>query len=118
MKSPLQGALFFIGLTEDNSHLPEPPAPPAPAPAAATPEEPDPYVPFTIQIRLSSFLKLRQAYHWEPGFGEMREHVNQALATYLAQVAGSTRPLPAKEIAKNKILRENSSLLANLLKSM
>nr|GFC54868.1 hypothetical protein [Tanacetum cinerariifolium] len=74
-----------------DSHLPTPPVSPpptAPPAAEAASEESDPYVPFTIQIRLSTYLKLRQAYHWEPGFGEMREHVNEAMATYLAQLPG------------------------------
>jgi hypothetical protein len=115
MKPPLQGALFFISLTEDNSQLSEPPVPPTPPTTVAdNTEDSDPYVPFTTQIRLSSFLKLKQAHYWEPGFGEMREHVNEAVATYLTQLPGSTKPLPAKEVAKNKILRDNSGLLDSM----
>lgn len=114
MKSPLKGALLFIGLTEDDLHVPEPPVSSTSAPAVVTTaEESDPYIAFTIQVRLSTYSKLKQAHYWEPGFGEMREHVNEALVTYLAQLPGSTKPLPAKEIAKNKILRDNSGLLNN-----
>jgi hypothetical protein len=116
MKSPLQGALFVFALTEDESPSLTPPVPPPASPAmAVAPVELDPYVLQTVQVRLSTYLKMKQAQYWAPGFGEMREHADVALATHLATVPGSTKPLPPKEIAKNKILRENSHLLEKLL---
>ena len=115
MKSPLQGTVLFIGLTGDDSHTPEPSVPSTPPPTIPTiSEESDPYVSMTMQIRLSTYLKLKRAQYWEPGFGYMREHVNEALATYLAQLPSSMKTLPAKEILKNKILRDNDNLLNNL----
>lgn len=65
----------------------------------------DPYIPFTIQIRRSTYFAIKQAEYWTPGFGEIRGHVDVALKKYMAQMPGSDKPLPEKERAKNKKLQ-------------
>lgn len=65
----------------------------------------DPWVPFTVQVRRSTYVALKQAEYWTPGFGQIREHVEEAIRPYFAALPGSKKPLPYKEIAKNKKLQ-------------
>ncbi|RAK68082.1 hypothetical protein DLM85_08565 [Hymenobacter edaphi] len=77
--------------------LPSTAAPDAPQPL---PVEEDPYISFTIQVRRSTYVQLKQAEYWTPGFGLMREHVDEAIKAHLAALPGSTQPLPPKELTK------------------
>jgi hypothetical protein len=105
MKSPLQATIFFHDDTAASSQL-------APVPATTLPEatapmdDADPYVIFSIQVRRSTYQQLKQAQYWEPGFGEMREHVDAAIVRHLATLSGSTKPLPAQLLDKSKKLKK------------
>ena len=65
----------------------------------------DPWVPFTVQIRRSTYVALQQAKYWTAGFGDIREHVEKALKPYFAELPGSKTSLPYSEIIKNKKLQ-------------
>lgn len=64
------------------------------------PEEADPWVPLTVQVRRSTYMRLAQAKHWTPGFGEQRDHVNKALNTYLDGNKYSDAALPPEQLRK------------------
>lgn len=107
MKSPLQATIFFHDDSEVTEHRPPVLNAPAATVASIPPaEEEDPYTLFTVQIRLSTYQRLKQAKYWEPGFGELREHVDQALVRHLATLPGSNKPLPAQVLAKSKKLNK------------
>ena len=65
----------------------------------------DPWVLHTVQIRRSTYVALKQAEYWTPGFGQLREHSEEALRSYFTAMPGSKKPLPYKEIVKNKKLQ-------------
>jgi hypothetical protein len=106
MKSPLQATIFFHDDTVASSQLAPVPATPL-LEAAAPIEEADPYVLFSIQVRRSTYQQLKQAQYWEPGFGEMREHVDAAIVRHLATLPGSMKPLPAQLLGKSKKLKKS-----------
>lgn len=73
------------------------PAPAVPLPALA---EEDPWVNYTVQVRRSTYLSMRQAKYWSPGFGVQRDHVDTVLAIHFRALPGAETPLPAAEYAK------------------
>jgi hypothetical protein len=72
-------------------------------------DDEDPYVLFSIQIRRSTYLGLKQAEYWMPGFGEMREHADKVLKKYVSTLPGSNQPLPEEVFAKIKKLNPKAS---------
>lgn len=80
--------------------------------AAALCVEPerDAWVSFTVQIKRSTYLQIKQAEYWVSGFGEMREHADKAWQQYLGQLPDSQRELPAEVLDK---LLTNSKKLRN-----
>lgn len=67
--------------------------------------ESDPRVQFSIQIRRSTYLALKQAEYWTPGFGEIRDHAEVAVKHHFEAMPSSKKTLPYKEISKNKKLQ-------------
>lgn len=78
------------------SEEPEASAAESPAPTSAE----DPWVSFTVQIRRSTYMQIKQAEYWVPGFGEMREHAEAAWQQHLEELPDSKKELPEKVLAK------------------
>ncbi|TGE13817.1 hypothetical protein E5J99_18865 [Hymenobacter elongatus] len=72
-------------------------------PAEAAPTEknvdPDAWVPFGSYVHRSTYLQLKQAEFWEPGF-EIREFVEAALQQALAQMPAAQKELPTNILEK------------------
>lgn len=84
------------------------PAPaPTPAPAAVGPT--GRWVPFGSYVRDQTYLQLKQAEYWEPGF-EIRQFLEDTLQAALAQLPAAQRELPAPVL--EKLLRTNRKLQA------
>lgn len=75
----------------------------------AEPEQ-DPWVSFTVQIKRSTYLQIKQAEYWVSGFGEMREHADKAWQHYLKLLPDSQKDLPKEVLDK---LMNNSKKLKN-----
>jgi hypothetical protein len=80
---------------------------PIPAPAAAGPT--GRWVPFGSYVRDQTYLQLKQAEYWEPGF-EIRQFLEDTLQAALAQLPAAQRELPAPVL--EKLLRTNRKLQA------
>lgn len=85
------------------------PTPPTPAPV----EEPAPeedqtvWVSFTTAVSRETYLKLKQAEHWAPGF-LMKEVTEAALQKELANYPEADKPLP--DAVLQKLLRTSKKL--------
>lgn len=77
---------------ERQRHI-EPPAPDEPEP------DPDPYVLYTVQIRRSTYIRIKQAEYFTPGF-EQRKLVDKALNQELDENKYSDRQMPPEQQAK------------------
>lgn len=82
--------------------IPNPPAV-VPAPAGPTGR----WVPFGSYVRDQTYLLLKQAEYWEPGF-EIRQFLEDTLQAALAQLPAAQRPLP--EPVLEKLLKTNRKL--------
>ena len=93
------------------SPLPAPPAAgsslslPAAVPAPAGPT--GRWVPFGSYVRDQTYLQLKQAEYWEPGF-EIRQFLEDTLQAALTQLPAAQRPLPAPVL--EKLLKTNRKL--------
>lgn len=80
--------------------------------AAETPVSPvledDPWVSFTVQIKRSTYLQIKQAEFWVSGFGEMRDHAEKAWQEYLQELPDSQKVLPEKVL--DKLLKTSKKL--------
>lgn len=74
-----------------------------PAPAGPTGR----WVPFGSYVRDQTYLLLKQAEYWEPGF-EIRQFLEDTLQAALAQLPAAQRPLP--EPVLEKLLKTNRKL--------
>lgn len=90
----------------------------APAPTPEPVSAPTPvatptgrWVPFGSYVRDHTYLQLKQAEYWEPGF-EIRQFLETAIQAALAQLPAAQRPLPAAVL--DKLLRTNKKLRADL----
>jgi len=92
-------------LTAINERI-DPAAPPA---AAPTPTAADPtvWVSFTTAVSRETYLRLKQAEHWLPGF-LMKEMTEAALVKELANYPEADKPLP--EAALQKLLQTSKKL--------
>ncbi len=72
------------------------------------------WVPFGSYVRDQTYLQLKQAEYWEPGF-EIRQFLEEAIQAALTQLPASQRPLPAAVL--DKLLRTNKKLQADLTNS-
>ncbi len=68
------------------------------------------WVPFGSYIRDQTYLQLKQAEYWEPGF-EIRQFLEDTLQTALTQLSASQRELPAPVL--EKLLKTNRKLRAD-----
>lgn len=81
---------------------------PTPEVPAATPEAPEPvWVSFTTAVTRETYLKLKQAEYWRPGF-LMKELTEAALTKELATYPEAEKPLP--DALLEKLLRTNKKL--------
>ena len=80
------------------------PVEPTPAPVAQEVPEPDQtvWVSFTTAVSRETYLKLKQAEHWAPGF-LMKEVTEAALQKELANYPEADKPLP--DAVLQKLLR-------------
>lgn len=78
---------------------------PTPAPAGPTGR----WVPFGSYVRDQTYLQLKQAEYWEPGF-EIRQFLEDTLQAALAQLPAAQRDLPAPVL--EKLLKTNRKLQA------
>jgi hypothetical protein len=69
------------------------------------------WVPFGSYVRDQTYLQLKQAEYWEPGF-EIRQFLEDAIQAALSQLPAAQRPLPAAVL--DKLLRTNKKLRADL----
>ena len=65
------------------------------------------WVPFGSYVRDQTYLQLKQAEYWEPGF-EIRQFLEDTLQTALAQLPAAQRTLP--EPVLEKLLKTNRKL--------
>ena len=65
------------------------------------------WVPFGSYVRDQTYLLLKQAEYWEPGF-EIRQFLEDALQAALAQLPAAQRALPGP--ALEKLLKTNRKL--------
>jgi hypothetical protein len=63
------------------------------------PPEADPYVLYTVQIKRSTYIRLKQAEYYTPGF-EQRKLVDKAVNAELDENKYSDRQMPPEEQAK------------------
>ena len=68
-------------------------------------------MPFGSYVRDQTYLQLKQAEYWEPGF-EIRQFLEDAIQGALSQLPAAQRPLPAAVL--DKLLRTNKKLRADL----
>jgi len=80
---------------------------PAPTPTPATAGPTGRWVPFGSYVRDQTYLQLKQAEYWEPGF-EIRQFLEDTLQAALAQLPAAQRELPAPVL--EKLLRTNRKL--------
>lgn len=59
---------------------------------------PDTLVPYSTRIKRSTYLILKQAKHWVPGFVE-QEFVDAAVRAALEALPGAEQPLPPAHLA-------------------
>ena len=81
------------------------PSPSADVPAPAGPT--GRWVPFGSYVRDETYLQLKQAEYWEPGF-EIRQFLEDTLQAALAQLPAAQRTLPAPVL--EKLLKTNRKL--------
>ena len=77
---------------------------------AVTPAAPGPtgrWVPFGSYVRDQTYLQLKQAEYWEPGF-EIRQFLEDTLQAALAQLPAAQRALPGPVL--EKLLKTNRKL--------
>jgi hypothetical protein len=74
-----------------------------PAPAGPTGR----WVPFGSYVRDQTYLQLKQAEYWEPGF-EIRQFLEDTLQAALAQLPAAQRELPGPVL--EKLLKTNRKL--------
>jgi hypothetical protein len=72
------------------------------------------WVPFGSYVRDQTYLQLKQAEYWEPGF-EIRQFLEDAIQEALSQLPAAQRPLPAAVL--DKLLRTNKKLRSGLEES-
>lgn len=65
------------------------------------------WVPFGSYVRDQTYLQLKQAEYWEPGF-EIRQFLEDTLQTALAQLPAAQRTLPTPVL--EKLLKTNRKL--------
>ena len=65
------------------------------------------WVPFGSYVRDQTYLQLKQAEYWEPGF-EIRQFLEDTLQAALAQLPAAQRTLPAPVL--EKLLKTNRKL--------
>ncbi|MBC6992493.1 hypothetical protein [Hymenobacter sp. BT491] len=75
-----------------------------PAPAAAPGHE---WVQFSTYLRRSTYLRLKQAEYWEPGF-VARQQIEQVVSELLDKLEGANRRLPEEQY--QKLLQKNKKL--------
>ena len=80
-------------------------SPPAAVPVPAGPT--GRWVPFGSYVRDQTYLQLKQAEYWEPGF-EIRQFLEDTLQSALAQLPAAQRTLPAPVL--EKLLKTNRKL--------
>lgn len=102
--APTPDELMFGALSPVPGLATGPAAPVAsPAPVGPTGR----WVPFGSYVRDQTYLQLKQAEYWEPGF-EIRQFLEDTLQAALAQLAAAQRPLP--EPVLEKLLKTNRKL--------
>jgi hypothetical protein len=89
----------------------EPSSSSEPMPAAPVAGPTGRWVPFGSYVRDQTYLELKQAEYWEPGF-EIRQFLEDAIRGALSQLPAAQRPLPAAVL--EKLLRTNKKLRTGL----
>jgi hypothetical protein len=87
---------------------------PEPAPTSPVTGPTGRWVPFGSYVRDQTYLQLKQAEYWEPGF-EIRQFLEDAIQGALSQLPAAQRPLPAAVL--DKLLRTNKKLRSGLEES-
>ncbi|UOQ69769.1 hypothetical protein [Hymenobacter volaticus] len=72
-----------------------PPVPVAAEPATAGPE----WVKFSTYLHPDTYLRLKQAEYWEPGF-VVRQQIERAVSELLDALENANRPLPEEQLRK------------------
>lgn len=99
------GAVSAIPTIPAAASAPTPTPTPTPAPTGPTGR----WVPFGSYVRDQTYLQLKQAEYWEPGF-EIRQFLEDTLQAALAQLPAAQRDLPAPVL--EKLLKTNRKLQA------
>ena len=107
--SPTPDELMFGPVAPSTALGPVPGPEPLPAAPVAGPT--GRWVPFGSYVRDQTYLQLKQAEYWEPGF-EIRQFLEDAIQGALSQLPAAQRPLPAAVL--DKLLRTNKKLRSGL----
>jgi hypothetical protein len=110
--SPTPDELMFGPIAPSGASGPAPSPEPVPAAPVAGPT--GRWVPFGSYVRDQTYLQLKQAEYWEPGF-EIRQFLEDAIQGALNQLPAAHRPLPAAVL--DKLLRTNKKLRSGLEES-
>ena len=65
------------------------------------------WVQFSTYLRRDTYLRLKQAEYWEPGF-VVRHQIEQAVSALLDKMEGANRSLPEDEL--QRLLQKNKKL--------
>lgn len=85
--------------------VPTPLSEPTPAPPVEAPG--DEWVQFSTYLHRSTYLRLKQAEYWEPGF-VARQQIEQVVSELLDKLEGANRHLPEEQY--QKLLQKNKKL--------
>ncbi|WP_055562859.1 hypothetical protein [Hymenobacter sp. AT01-02] len=98
-------------VTVPDARLPAPaaePTPPAAPAAAPAPEDAGlEWVQFSTYLRRNTYLRLKQAEYWEPGF-VVRQQIEQVVSELLDKLETANRSLPDEHL--RKLLQKNKKL--------
>jgi hypothetical protein len=103
--APTPDELMFGPVAPATVPGPSPSLEPAPQAPVAGPT--GRWVPFGSYVRDQTYLQLKQAEYWEPGF-EIRQFLEDAIQEALRQLPAAQRPLPAAVL--DRLLRTNKKL--------
>ena len=106
MSKPTFGTKVLSSINERIDPQPEPTPDPTPEPDPV-PEDSTVWVSFTTAVTRDTYLKLKQAEHWVPGF-LMKDFTEAALIRELENCPEANKPLP--EPVLQKLLKTSKKL--------
>ena len=105
---PVLDPTALYGMDEVPATSPTPTPEPTPAPVSKTTEEAgQEWVQFSTYLHRHTYLRLKQAEYWEPGF-VARQQIEQVVSALLDTLEGANRSLPEEHL--QRLLQKNKKL--------